>query len=179
MRPERRLRLLPRVGAAMLLVIVFASLAVPAHRQIRSAGHTTFLAGTGGLAGGRSAGQWLNRNVPTGATILAIGPSMANVLQFYGHRKVYALSVSPNAMARNPSYVPVPNPDLAIREGVFQYVVWDSFSASRTPFFTANALRLVHKYHGVAEFTATHEVAMPSGPATVLPIVVIFKVRAV
>ena len=54
-------------------------------------------------------------NVPEGATMLAIGPSMANIVQFYGHRKAYGLSVSPNPLRRNPSYEPVGNPNRRIR----------------------------------------------------------------
>ena len=48
--------------------------------------------------------------------MLAIGPSMANIIQFYGHRKAYGLSVSPNPLHRNPVYQPVANPDLLIRD---------------------------------------------------------------
>jgi 4-amino-4-deoxy-L-arabinose transferase-like glycosyltransferase len=177
---HRRYRLMApaQVFAVLLVVGILASLAVPAARQVTSTGQSTFLAGTGGLPGGRSAGQWLDRNVPAGAQILAIGPSMANVLQFYGHRRVLALSINPNALSHNPSYVAVPNPDLALREGEFQYIVWDSYTADRSPFFAAKALHLVDKYHGVVEFTATIPITTGSGQPTVTPIIVIFKVRS-
>ena len=33
---------------------------------------------------------------------MTIGPSMANILQFYGHRKAYGLSVSPKSSAPQP-----------------------------------------------------------------------------
>ena len=39
------------------------------------------------------------RTCREGATMLAIGPSMANILEFYGHRRAYGLSVSPNPPA--------------------------------------------------------------------------------
>lgn len=108
----------------------------------------TFLAGSGGLPGGREAGRWIARNVPVGAQLLTIGPSMANVLEFYGDRKVWGLSVSTNPHDRNPVYQPVPNPDLVIRQGTIQYLVWDRYSAARSARSSARLLRYVRKYHG-------------------------------
>ena len=55
-------------------------------------------------------GLWVKANVPEGATFMTIGPSMANIVQFYGHRKAYGLSISPNPLRRNPSYDPLDNP---------------------------------------------------------------------
>ncbi len=72
---------------------------------------------------------------------MTIGPSMANLVQYYGHRKAYGLSVSPNPLNRNPSYEPLVNPDRAIRDNELQYVVWDTFSASRSPNFSSSLLR--------------------------------------
>ena len=76
----------------------------------------TALAGSGGLPAGREAGEWIDANVPEGSTFMTIGPSMANLVQFYGHRRAYGLSVSPNPLNRNPSYEPLPNPDQALRD---------------------------------------------------------------
>ena len=98
-----------------------------------------FLAGSGGVPGGREAGAWIDTNVPEGASMLAIGPSMANIVQFYGHRKAYGLSVSPNPLQRNPSYEPVVNPDLQIRQNDLQYLVWDSTPPSGRAFFARQA----------------------------------------
>ena len=74
--------------------------------------------------------------------MLTIGPSMANILQFYGQRRALGLSVSPNPLHRNPAYTPVVNADLPLRNGQVQYLVWDAYSASRTTFFT-------ERLHGV------------------------------
>ena len=41
---------------------------------------------------------------------MTIGPSMANLVQFYGRRQAYGLSVSPNPLNRNPSYEPLAEP---------------------------------------------------------------------
>ena len=97
----------PRIAAAAVVVI---SLLVPTLNRDRTLRQGTFLAGTGGVPGGREAGLWLRDNVPAGAQLLTIGPSMANILQFYGLHKSLALSVSPNPQSRNPSYTPVTEP---------------------------------------------------------------------
>ncbi|HEU0128520.1 MAG TPA: hypothetical protein VFQ48_07945, partial [Pseudonocardiaceae bacterium] len=102
----------------------------------------------------------------------------ANVLQFYGGRRVYALSVSPDPANRNPSYTPVPNPDLAMRQARFQYLVWDSYTAARSPSFGAKLTALVSKYHGVAVYTSTVTVRSKSGQSVEAPVVVIYRVRA-
>ena len=79
---------------------------------------------------------------------MAIGPSMANVLEFYGDRKVWGLSVSTNPHDRKPVYQPVTNPDLAIREGTIQYIVWDAYSGDRSKPSSERLLRYVDKYRG-------------------------------
>ena len=95
---------------------------------------TSFLAGTGGVPGGQEAGKWIEEHTPLGTEMLAIGPSMANILEFYGHRQALGLSVSPNPLHRNPVYTPVGNPDLLLRTGQIQYIVWDAYSAGRSRF---------------------------------------------
>ncbi|HEY0167431.1 MAG TPA: glycosyltransferase family 39 protein [Jatrophihabitans sp.] len=165
-------------GASLALVLVLViSLLVPTWSRIQPSTSGTYLAGTGGLPGGREAGRWLEQNVPPSTQLLAIGPSMANVLQFYGHRRVFALSVSTDPANRNPSYQPVPNPDLAMRQARFQYLVWDSYTAGRSPSFSAKLTALVAKYHGVAVFTSPVTVRAKSGQPVEVPVVVIYRVR--
>jgi dolichol-phosphate mannosyltransferase len=166
-----------RAAMGLLAAATVVSLVIPAWNRIEPATTTTFLAGSGGLSGGRQAGRWVLHHLPAGARLLAIGPSTANVLEFYGHHPVSALSVSSDPRDRNPSYLPVANPDLALRRGVFQYIVWDAYTASRTPFFSAKARRLTSKYHGVAVFTATIKVPASSGPAVSEPAFIIYKVH--
>jgi hypothetical protein len=169
---------LPRATMVAATVATLASLALPSWATVNPAPTGTFLAGTGGLPGGREAGEWVRANVPTGAQLLASGPSIANVLEFYGGRRVYALSVSANPNSRNPAYVPVPNPDHALRDGQFQYIVWDSYTAARAAFFADETRGLVDKYHGVAVFTITRTVKAKSGNDVVVPVIVIYQVRA-
>ena len=80
--------------------------------------------------------------------------SFANLDSIIGLR-ADALSVSANPLHRNPSYLPIPNPDAALRSGDYQYVVWDAFTASRTPFFAARLQHYVDKYHGIVVHTET------------------------
>ena len=129
------------------------------------------------MNGGRQAGRWILHHIPQGARLLAIGPSVANVLEFYGHHQVAALSISPSPHNRNPTYFPVSNPDLQLRHGVYQYVVWDAYTAARTSFFASQARRLADKYHGVAVYTSTVSVQVPSGTDVVEPVIVIYEVH--
>jgi 4-amino-4-deoxy-L-arabinose transferase-like glycosyltransferase len=114
---------------------------------------TGILAGTGGLPAARPVGAWVRANTPEGAVFVTIGPSFGNVIQFYGLRRSLALSVSPNPLRRNPTYQPIPNPDRSIRHHEVQYLVYDAYSAARSPFFARKLLAYVHKFDGVPVFT--------------------------
>lgn len=163
------------VGLPVLVALLVAStLALSSWPKLSGQGST--LAGTGGVAGGREAGRWVAGHVPADATLLTIGPSMANILQFYGDRRSYALSVSPSPNGRNPAYVPVPNPDLSIRQGQFQYLVWDAYTARRTPSFAKKMTDLVNRFHGIAVFTATSRTGSPDSPIAYATVVV-YQVR--
>ena len=109
---------------------------------------------------------------------MTIGPSMANLVQFYGRREAYGLSVSPNPLNRNPSYEPILNPDQALRTGDIQYVVWDTFSASRAPGFSrspaaatpsATTRRAVH--------VETLPIGHRDGRTARKPAIVVYEVR--
>ena len=170
---RRRARRAAIAAAALTLA---TSLAIPSWALVNPSTSGTFLAGTGGVPGGREAGLWLAEQVPDGAQLLAVGPSMANILQFYGRHRVYGLSVSANPRDRNPAYTPVANADLWVRSGRVQYLVWDSYSARRTPFFTGKLDALVAKYHGVPVYTASVEVTAADGGTSRRPVVVIYQV---
>ena len=119
----------------------------------------------------------MRTHIPVGSTMLAIGPSMANILEFYGHRKVYGLSVSANPLRRNPVYEAVRNPDLMIRHNDIQYVVWDSFSASRSRFFADKILSYARRYNGRVVHSETLLVNSASGGKVRKPLIVIYGVR--
>jgi hypothetical protein len=130
-----------------------------------------FLAGTGGLESGRPAGYWVRDHTPVGSRFLTIGPSFANVIEFYGQRQAQALSVSPDPLHRNPAYEPVINPDVEIRDGRFQYIVYDAYSASRSPYFASRLQSYVTKFQGVAVYTGRINV-LAGGPAVVAAVVI-------
>jgi hypothetical protein len=169
-------RLAGQLAMGALAAAVTASLAFPAWARSQPSYSTNFLAGSGGMLGGRAAGEWIRGHVPAGSRLLAVGPSSANVLEYYGHAPVSALSVSTNPRDRNPSYSPVVNPDLDLRDGVFQYIVWDAYTASRSDYFAAEALRLARKYHGKIVYTSTSQVRDPDGHGSPEPAIVIYEV---
>jgi hypothetical protein len=168
-----RMRLLP----AVLGVAIAVSLALTSWYRIQIAVSGQFLAGSGGVPGGREAGLWIRDNVPAGATLMTIGPSMANILQYYGQRHARGLAVSPNPLRRNPSYEPIDNPDLHIRSGNIQYIVWDSFSAARTGYFADRLREYAARYHGRVVHTETILTTTPSGRRVLLPVIIIYAVR--
>ena len=57
---------------AVALTLVVSSLG-----RIEPSKSGDLLAGSGGMPGGREAGQWIDKNVPEGAKLMTIGPSMA------------------------------------------------------------------------------------------------------
>jgi hypothetical protein len=160
-----------------VVAVIAVSLLLSSIQLISPATSGTFIAGTGGVPGGREAGQWVKENIPAGATLMTIGPSMANILQFYGHRKALGLSVSPNPLRRNPSYPPILNPDIQIRNGEIQYIVWDSYSAERSSFFSEGVLRFAKRYHGRVIHTQTVNVELADGTSIDKPVIVIYEVR--
>jgi 4-amino-4-deoxy-L-arabinose transferase-like glycosyltransferase len=166
-----------RAVGVLATVVVALTLAIPSWGRVQPPSSGKFLAGSGGIAGGREAGTWIAKNIPTGSEMLAIGPSMANILQFYGHRKVYGLSVSPNPLRRNPVYEPVENPDLRIRQNDLQYLVWDSYSASRSSFFGNKILRYADRYNGRVVHTETIKVTTADGSRVDKPAIVVYAVR--
>jgi hypothetical protein len=99
------------------------------------------------------------------------------MIRFYGQRSAFGLSISPNPLYRNPAYVPVLNPDLQIRNGDIQYLVWDSFSAARSGFFSDLLMKLSQRFNGRVVHTESIQVRMPDGSTVEKPTIVIFEVH--
>lgn len=178
--PERVERVGHRVHrgwpVGVIALVVVTTLA-PTVQHVGSTQRDTALAGTGGLPGGRELGAWIGDHVPTGVTMMTIGPSMANVIKWYGHRDAKGLSVSPNPLYRNPVYDPIPNADLAIRRNQVQYVVWDSFSAERSRFFSEAVLRYADRYSGREVYRQEVRGTDAQGHPAMVPIIIVYEVR--
>jgi hypothetical protein len=136
------------VVTGLIGVLVALSLLVPTWQAITPSGATTADAGAGGVPRGREAGRWISAAAPIGAKVVTIGPSMSNLVRYFGDRESFGLSVSTNPLHRNPVYQPVGNADLKLRRGEIQYLVWDATSASRAPRFASELIDLAHRYHG-------------------------------
>jgi Dolichyl-phosphate-mannose-protein mannosyltransferase len=166
----------PAVGL-LATAIVAISLVVPTWGRIGGSAGVPLLAGAGGLPGGRETGRWIDRRVPAGSTFMTIGPSMANLVRYYGHRRAYGLSVSPNPLNRNPSYEPLANPDQALRDGEVQYLVWDAYSAGRSVNFSRRLLDYARRYGGRAVHSELVPATTPRGVPAKRPAIVVFEAR--
>ena len=171
-----RLRLAPFAAPAVAAVLVL-SVAVPTIVAVRQPAALGSLAGTGGLPGGREAGRWIDENIPEGAAFMTIGPTLSNVIQFYGHRRSQGLSVSPNPLHRNPAYDPIRNPDDSIRTLRIQYVAYDIWSASRSKFFASVLMDYVKKYHGQLIYEQRAETRAADGSRRMETVIGIYEVR--
>jgi hypothetical protein len=166
----------PLLSWAVVGVLAF-SLGQASWQRIQPETSSLFLAGTGGIPGGREAGLWINQNTPIGSRFMAIGPSMANIVEFYGARTAYGLSVNPNPLHRNPAYDPILNPDLQLRNSDIQYIVWDSYSSGRSTFFTNKLMVYVRKYNGRVVHTESISVKDSLGNIVSQPVIIIFEVH--
>jgi hypothetical protein len=177
MRRPWRVRLSWTTAAAALLAVTLGSIAVPTALAVNTTTMTSSLAGTGGLPGGREAGLWIRDNVPAGATFLTEGPTLANIVEFYGQRRAYGLSVSPNPLRRNPAYDPINNPDRALQLDQIQYIATDIWSAQRSTFFDALLRRYIARYHGVLVYEQRAQVRDYSGNVSRAVVIQIYEVR--
>ena len=169
-----------RVGsfaAPAIAAVLVLSVALPTIAAVREPAALGSLAGTGGLPGGREAGEWIDAHIPEGAGFMTIGPTLSNVIQFYGHRRSQGLSVSPNPLHRNPAYDPIRNPDDTIRTLRIQYVAYDIWSASRSRFFAAALMNYVAKYHGQLIYEQRAQTRGPDGSPRTETVIRIFQVR--
>lgn len=164
-------------ASAVVLAITIGSIAIPTALAVNSTTMTGSLAGTGGLPGGRDAGLWIRNNVPAGAVFLTTGPTLGNIVEFYGQRQAYGLSVSPNPLRRNPAYDPIVNPDRALQLNKIQYIATDIWSAQRSPFFDGLLHRYITRYHGWLVYQQSAEVRDDAGNVSTQVVIKIYEVR--
>jgi putative flippase GtrA len=163
--------------ASALLAATITSIAVPTVLALNTTSISGSLAGTGGLPGGRETGLWVKDNVPEGGVFLTTGPTLANIIEFYGQRKAYGLSVSPNPLRRNPAYDPIVNPDRSLQLNKIQYIATDIWSAQRSPFFDTLLRRYVARYHGTLVYQQSAVVLDSSGKNSTQIVIQIYAVR--
>ncbi len=152
------------------MLVTYAS-ATAASQQV-----TNPTAGFSGFYGGRELGSWIRQNLPERTVFITIGVTMANLIEFYGERQAYALSVSPNPANRNPAYTPIRNPDYQIRIGQVHYLVWDTYSAARSKHFSDRLNSLVAKYNGHLVYIISAQVANPDGSKSSVDIIRVYEV---
>jgi hypothetical protein len=85
--------------------------------------------------------------------------------------------VSPNPLHRNPAYEPINNPDFKIRTNEIQYLVWDSYSAGRSSFFSNRMLELAARFNGRVIHTEYVTVTSEDGNQVTKPVIVIYVVH--
>ena len=163
--------------SAALLAATITSIGVPTVLALNTTSISGSLAGTGGLPGGRETGLWIKDNVPAGGVFLTTGPTLANIIEFYGQRKAYGLSVSPNPLRRNPAYDPIVNPDRSLQLNKIQYIATDIWSAQRSPFFDTLLRRYVARYHGALVYQQSAVVLDSSGKSSTQIVIQIYAVR--
>jgi hypothetical protein len=151
-----------------VVAVLGASIAVGAWQAVFPSADQAGLAGKGGIPGGREAGKWVGSHLVPGSQLMTIGPSMANIIEYYSHFPAQGLSVSTNPLHRNPAYVPIDNPDLAVRQGEFPFLVWDAYSAARSPSTAKRLTVLLARYHAKPVHTET---------AGGRPVIVIYEVH--
>ncbi len=176
-RPGTNAMVVPAGLSWALVGMVAFSLSFASWQRIQPQVSGLFLAGTGGVPGGREAGLWIQDNLPLNSRLMTIGPSMANIIEFYGERSAYGLSINPNPLHRNPAYDPILNPDRQLRDSNLQYIVWDSYSASRSQFFADKLISYVKKFNGRAIHTESITVRDSHGNLVSQPVIIIFEVH--
>jgi hypothetical protein len=141
---DRRIRGFATVAAVATLASLIGISAIngPIVENYRRIGE----AGYSGIPGGREAAVWLADNAPDGSRIIGIGPSIGNIIRWYSDHTASAISISPNPLRANPAYEPVRNPDYELRWGLVEYLVYDAYSAARTPHFANRLLDFVERY---------------------------------
>ena len=133
---------------AVVLLAVLGGLGFASWQVAQSSDATDVRAGTGGMPAGREIGTWIGTNAKPNDQVLTIGSSLANAIRFYGHRTVWALSVSLDPLKRNPAYEPIRDADAMIQSEQIGYIAWDMYSASRSPYYARKIAALLKRYNG-------------------------------
>ena len=128
-------------GCAPQWPSLVASLAVTSWNRVQpDVTGLQFLAGTGGVPGRPGGREWVDDTCRSGRGAARARPVDGQHHRVLRHHQVVGLSVSPNPLHRNPVVRAGPQSRSADPDSDLQYLVWDSFSASRSPFFARQLL---------------------------------------
>lgn len=133
-------------------------------------------AGYSGLPNVREFGEWVETETPVGARFLGIGPSISNIILFYADRETLALSVSPNPVRTNPAYEAVRNADYDVRWGLYDYLVYDAYSATRSSHFGNRLLDLAERYGRRVVYQTTGVFAGDDGGRFEAPAIRVYRI---
>lgn len=142
------------------------------HRRVGEAGYS-------GIPGGRETALWLADNAPEGSRMLGIGPSIGNMIKWYSDHETSAISISPNPLRANPAYTPVRNPDYQLRWGLVEYLVYDAYSAARTPHFANRLLDFVERYGAEIVHEEMGTLVGENGAIYAAPVIRVYRVGPV
>jgi 4-amino-4-deoxy-L-arabinose transferase-like glycosyltransferase len=175
--PHRYIRGVASAMAAVTIVTLVGISAIngPIVDNYRRVGE----AGYSGIPGGRETALWLAENAPEGSKMLGIGPSIGNIIKWYSDHETSALSISPNPLRANPAYEPVRNPDYELRWGLVEYLVYDAYSAARTPHFANRLLDFVERYGGEIVHEETATLVGADGVTYSAPVIRVYRVGPV
>lgn len=139
-----------------------------------------WLAGSGGIPYAREAALWIKENTPEGSVFMTIGPTLGNVIKFYANSDTLALSINPNPAKHNPSYSPIINPDLMIRNGQIQYLIYDVYSATRTQHFADKLNYYVDKYDAQLIHSEYKKYYNPETKKVILkPVILVYVINGI
>ena len=162
-------------GVALVSMIAITAINGPVAENYRRIGE----AGYSGIPGGREAAVWLEDNAPEGSRILGIGPSIGNIVRWHSRHQTSALSISPNPLRANPAYEAVRNPDYQLRWGLVEYLIYDAYSAARTPHFANRLLDFVERYGGEIVHEQYGTLVTDEGDTYRAPVIRIYRVGPV
>ena len=64
-----------------------------------------------------------------------------------------------------------------VRTNAVQYLVYDTYSAARTPFFAHRLMTFVHKYNGILVYAGMQPVQQADGTTSDVAVVLIYEVH--
>ena len=145
------------------VVAVLVSLFVGSFARVTATSSSTFLAGSGGVPGGREAGRWMAEHTPVRRERADPRPVDGQHHPVLRSPQDLRTVREPQPAAPQPGVRAGQEPGLELRDKELQYIVWDSFSAGRSPHFSSKLRELIRRYHGRVAHTEYVHRRSPTG----------------